>query len=227
MVQEVPFGPDYALPIDALAAANGRVTYLANPNSPSGTFVDPDIVSDLAARLTGVLVVDEAYVDFADADCMGLASNHDNVLVLRSMSKGYGLAGLRFGYGVGPKRLIDGLTKVKDSYNVDAVSIAAATAAIGDQAYARQCWDRVRAERQRLSGALAGLGLTVLPSQANFVLATVGAGPGAAVVFERLEARGILVRYFNAPGLADRLRITVGTPEQNDALLGGLREILA
>ena len=227
MIQEVPFGPDYAPPIDALVAANGRVTYLANPNSPSGTLIEPGTVSDLAARLTGVLVVDEAYVDFADANCMELVRRHENVLVLRTMSKGYGLAGMRFGYGVGPKRLIDGLTKVKDSYNVDAVSIAAATAAISDQAYARSCWDRVRTERTRLTEALEGCGFAVLPSQANFVLARVPGEPGAQAVHERLRDRGILVRYFNESGLDDKLRITVGRPEQNDALLSALREILA
>ncbi len=227
MVQEVPFPDDYAVPIDALAAANGQVTYLANPNAPSGTMASVEQVDALASRLSGVLVVDEAYVDFAEWNCLSLVRRHENVLVLRSMSKGYALAGMRFGYGVGPRRLIDGLLKVKDSYNVDAISILAATAAIGDQEYARQCWDRIRSERQRLCGSLTELGLTMLPSQSNFLLATVPSDPGADAVYERLKARRILVRYFNTPGLDDKLRITVGTPEQNDALLAALGEILA
>jgi histidinol-phosphate aminotransferase len=226
MVQEVPFGPDFTLPANDLLAAGGRVTYLANPNSPSGTLVEAEVVSDLASRLTGVLVVDEAYVDFADADCMSLVHRHDNVLVLRSLSKGYSLAGLRFGFAVGPKRLIDGLIKVKDSYNVDAIAIQAAAAAISDQRHARQCWERVRTERTRLADAMTKLDLPSLPSQANFLLTTVPAKPGAAAVYEELKTRGILVRYFKLPGLDDKLRITVGTPEQNDALLKAIEEIV-
>ncbi len=225
MVAEVPFGPNYELPFDELVAAEGRVTYLCNPNSPSGTWVPVEQVAELARKLRGVLVVDEAYVDFADENCMSLAGELPNVLVLRTLSKGYSLAGMRFGYGVGQPALIEGLVKVKDSYNVDAVSIAAAAAAIRDQDYARQRWQRVRGERERLTGELRALGFDVLPSQSNFLLAAI-TQPPAEQLYESLKARRILVRYFKQPRLDDSLRITVGTPEQNDALLGALRDLV-
>ncbi|MBN1343337.1 MAG: histidinol-phosphate transaminase [Phycisphaerae bacterium] len=225
LVTEVAFGPEYELPFDDLVAADGRVTFLCNPNSPSGTFVPVERVAELARKVRGVLVVDEAYVDFADENCMRLASELPNVLVLRTLSKGYSLAGMRFGYGVGSPELIEGLVKVKDSYNVDAISIAAATAAMRDQEYARGNWERVRSERERLTGELTGLGFSVLPSQSNFLLASI-ADPTAESLYESLKARKILVRYFKQPRLDGSLRITVGTPKENDALLAALRELV-
>jgi histidinol-phosphate aminotransferase len=225
MVAEVPYGPHYELPFDGLVAAGGRVTYLCNPNSPSGTWFPPDRVAELARKVRGVLVVDEAYVDFADANCMSLVNDHPNVLVLRTLSKGYSLAGLRFGYGVGQPHLIEGLMKVKDSYNVDAISIPAAAAAIRDQEYARRNWERVRAERRRLTAELTKLGFDVLPSQSNFLLAAI-ARPSAESLYQSLKARKILIRYFKQPRLSDSLRITIGAPEQNDLLLQALRELV-
>jgi histidinol-phosphate aminotransferase len=224
IVREVPFPSDFSLPIDALVAAHGRVTYLANPNSPTGTLVPFEDVARLADRLDGVLCIDEAYVDFAKNDCMELARTRTNVLVMRTMSKGYGLAGLRFGFAIGHRDLIDGLMKVKDSYNVDAIAIAAAAAALDDQAYRNETRRRVIEERKRLATELEQLRLPCLPSESNFLLATAGK-PRARELYETLKARGILVRYFNYPGLDDRLRITVGTREQNDALLAALAEL--
>ncbi len=224
MVKEVPFGPRYELPADAIVAEHGRVTYLANPNAPSGTFVSPAEVASLAQRLDGVLCVDEAYVDFADANCMDLAKRFENVLVMRTLSKGYSLAGLRFGFAVGHPAIISGLMKVKDSYNVDAVALTAATAALNDQEYARTTWDRVRAERSRLAASLEKLDMPCLPSQSNFLLARPGWST-AREIYESLKARRILVRYFNYPRVSDCLRITVGTSEQNDTLLAALREL--
>jgi len=180
----------------------------------------------LADNLDGVLCVDEAYVDFAYEDCMELARTRSNVLVLRTMSKGYSLAGLRFGFGVGHPDLIAGLIKVKDSYNVDAVAIAAASAALADQDYRNQTRQKVIDERERLAVALGELGLPCLPSQANFLLACC-TRPAAADIYEMLKGRRILVRYFNSPGLDDQLRITVGTPQQNDALIAALKELTA
>jgi histidinol-phosphate aminotransferase len=204
--------------------ARGRVTYLANPNSPTGTFVPMAKVAELAGALDGVLCVDEAYVDFAREDCMELARTRPNVLVMRTMSKGYGLAGLRFGFAVGDAALIDGLMKVKDSYNVDAIAIAAATAAITDQAYREETRRKVIAERRRLAGALERLGFSGPPSESNFLFMKPRR-PSAGELYESLKRRGILVRYFNSPGLSDRLRITVGTAEQNDALIAALSEL--
>jgi len=226
IVREVAFPEDYSLPVNELVNARGRVTYLANPNSPTATFVPVEQVAELADRLEGVLCIDEAYVDFAYEDCMKLAKTRRNVLVMRTMSKGYSLAGVRFGFAVGHKDLIEGLIKVKDSYNVDAVAIAAASAALADRAYYEQTRQKIIAERQRLTAALDKLGLLCLPSQANFLLATA-TRPGARELYESLKARRILVRYFNSPRIDDKLRITVGTPEQNNALITALTELTA
>jgi len=222
---EVPTREDFSVAVEALAAARAKALLLCNPNAPTGVLTPPDAVDALAARFNGVVVVDEAYVDFADAHCMGLATRRPNVLVLRTLSKSYSLAGLRFGYAVGPADLIEGLVKVKDSYNCDAVSIELAAAALADPAWMQTNADRIRAERTRLSERLAALGFAVTPSQANFLLARVPAGGDGRPWYEALKARGILVRYWNLPRLADRLRITVGTPQENDALLAALQTL--
>ena len=145
---------------------------------------------------------------------------------MRTMSKGYSLAGLRFGFAVGHKDLIDGLMKVKDSYNVDAVAIAAASAALDDQAYREETRQKVIKERGRLAAALERLGLPSLPSQSNFLL-TTARKPPARELYESLKDRRILVRYFSIPGIDDKLRISVGTPEQNDALIAAVKELTA
>jgi len=225
-MQEVPCSEDFSLPTDALAAADAPLTYVCNPNSPTGTFVPPDRLEHLAKRLAGVLLIDEAYVDFADQNCLHLARQLPNVLVLRTLSKGYSLAGLRFGFAVGHPTLIAGLIKTKDSYNIDALSIAAAAAAIGDQKHFRNNVERIRRQRARLTAALKQLSLEPLDSQANFVFARCQSPP-ARDVYQALKARNILVRHFDQPGLDDWLRITVGTSRQNDALLAELERIIS
>ncbi|HUU92110.1 MAG TPA: aminotransferase class I/II-fold pyridoxal phosphate-dependent enzyme, partial [Phycisphaerae bacterium] len=146
-----------------------------------------------------------------------------NLLVLRTLSKSYSLAGLRFGFAVGPADLIAGLAKVKDSYNVDAVAIEVAAAALEGQDWMRANAETIRAERDRIARRLDDLGFDVTPSQANFLLARVPDGE-AETCYRWLKARGILVRYWNLPRLADKVRITVGTPEENDALLAALEK---
>jgi len=224
-VREVPFAPDYSLPLDELVGAAASLTYVCNPNSPTATFVEVSDLADLARRLRGVLLIDEAYVDFASQNCLPLAGELPNVLVVRTLSKGYSLAGLRFGYAVGSPELIAGLSKAKDSFNVDALSVAAATAAIQDQAYFQQNVERVCRERERLSAGLTKLGIAPLPSQANFVFARCQSPP-AGCVYRALKDRNILVRHFDQPGLSEWLRITVGTPDQNDVLLNELARIM-
>jgi len=222
---EVPFDDEYNLPAK-LAKTGAALTIVCNPNAPSGTFIAAGELASLADELKGVLLVDEAYVDFAQTDCAGLVRDFDNVVVLRSMSKGYSLAGMRFGYAIARPELIAGLMKVKDSYNVDAVAIEAATAAIKDQKYFKENVEKVKTERTRLTEQLRNLGFGVPDSFSNFVLAQCRNG-GAADVYEKLAGRNIFVRYFSYPRLEDKLRITVGTPEQNDKLLAALKDILA
>jgi|tagenome__1003787_1003787.scaffolds.fasta_scaffold20827279_1 histidinol-phosphate aminotransferase len=223
-VVEVPWGPGWELPLDALLASRPRAIFFANPNAPSGSLVPPATVRALADRFEGAVLVDEAYVDFADGSCLPLLRECPNLIVTRTLSKGYSLAGLRFGYVLAAPETITQLGKVKDSYNCDALSIVAAVAAIEDQEHARGTWDRVRAERARLGDELARRGWQVIPSAANFLLATVPGGDGRAV-YAAVKARGILVRHFDRPGLADKIRITVGTREQNDALLAALDQM--
>ena len=224
-VVEVPFGEEYALPVDELAAAAGAVTIVASPNSPSGTLADNVLLADLAERLAGVLVVDEAYVDFATTDALDLTRRFDNVVVLRTLSKSYSLAGLRLGLAVANPALLAGLAKVKDSYNVSALACVVGAAAIADQDHKDANVRRVRASRVLLSADLSELGFAVLPSQANFVLVRPPAG-NAAALYEALKARRILVRYFKQPRLDDKLRITVGTDDDNAALIAALTDIM-
>ena len=222
----VKWDEDWALPTEKLIATGARAIYLANPNAPSGTYVSPMKVAELAREFEGVILVDEAYVDFADDSCLMLVEQHDNVIISRSFSKAYSLAGLRFGYAVARPNIIEQMMKVKDSYNCDAIAIAAATAAILDQDYAKETWDRVRSERQRLSSELTQMGWNVLPSQANFILAGPPTGKGKDA-YLGLKQQGILVRYFDKPGLSDKIRITVGTSQENNALLGGIKALTA
>jgi histidinol-phosphate aminotransferase len=221
---EVPWEKDWALPIDALVATKARAVFLANPNAPSGTFVSPQKIEVLCKRFNGVVLIDEAYVDFADDNCLPLLREYQNLVIARTLSKAYSLAGLRFGYAVARPDVIKEMNKARDSYPCDAISVAAATAAILDQEYARKTWEHVKSERQRVSSELTQLGWKVLPSEANFILAAVPDGTGRDV-YLGLKEQGILVRYFDKPGLADKIRVTIGTSQENNALLGGIKAL--
>jgi histidinol-phosphate aminotransferase len=217
---EVPWPPDFRLPA-ALAEARARLTFLCNPNSPSGTCLPLEQVEALARRLDGVLVVDEAYVDFARTTALPLAGRLPNVVVLRTLSKSFSLAGLRVGLAFGDPALLTGLRTVKDSYNLNRLSQVAAEAALADLPAMEANVARIRATRATLTAGLERLGFMVLPSEANFVLARrpgTDLGPLAAA----LAARDILVRHFTTDGLADALRITVGTDEEIATLLDAL-----
>ena len=219
----VPFPDDFSLP-PALAAARARVTFLCNPNSPSGTLVPLERVEALARALPGLLVVDEAYVDFAREHALGLVGRLPNVLVLRTLSKSFSLAGLRVGLAFGHPDLLAGLRTVKDSYNLSRLSQAAGEAALGDLPWMEANLARIKATRARLAAELERTGFRVPASEANFVLARrpgVDLGP----VARALAARDILVRHFAVPGLEDALRITVGTDAEVDALLVALRDV--
>ena len=209
---------------DAAAAKKVALFLLTNPNAPTGEFREPAAVAAFAKRFRGVVLVDEAYADFARANCMALATAaaNRNVIVMRTLSKSYSLAGLRVGYCVGPKALIDALYKVKDSYNVDAVAQAVAIAAVGDQRWMKANVARIVATRRRVSEALRGRGWDVPPSEANFVFARPPSGVRAADLFDALRRRNIFVRYFAGPGTGDRLRITIGTDAQMNRLLRAL-----
>ncbi len=216
----------WRLPIEALLAEKPHAIYFANPNAPSGTAVDSADVAELAGRFDGLLLVDEAYADYADTDCVGLIAQHANVIVSRTTSKGFALAGMRLGYAIGHAEAIAQLHKVRDSYNVDAVAQAAGVAAMQSLDEYRPLWQDVRNERSRLTRGLEELGFAVPPSQANFVLGRHPTPGRARELFAGLKRSGILVRYFDQPGLDDCLRVTVGTVQQNTAFLAALGELM-
>jgi histidinol-phosphate aminotransferase len=219
----VPYGPEFTVP-DALAAQRAPLTFLCNPNSPSGTLVSLPAVDRLARAVAGILVVDEAYVDFADgegASALPLVRNLPNLVVLRTFSKSFSLAGMRIGLAFGSEELIAGLMKVKDSYNVNRLSLVAATAALQDLAWMGHNVRRIQGSRRKLIAGAKRLGFEVLPSQANFVLIRKP-GENLRALYESLKQQKILVRYFDAPELHDCLRISVGTAREVAALLDAL-----
>jgi histidinol-phosphate aminotransferase len=221
---EIPFTRDWDLDAAQLAAPNPKLAFLANPNSPSGTCLSPVRVGELARRLHCPLVVDEAYADFADSDCIGLVSEHENVIITRTLSKGSSLAGLRLGYLIARPEVIEGLIKVKDSYNCDTLSLLGGAAAIDDAEYREETRSKILATRHRLTEAMRRKGYTVPESQSNFVWCQ--GGPPARDVYDALRERKILVRLMRYPGLPDGLRITVGTDQEIDKLLTATGEII-
>jgi histidinol-phosphate aminotransferase len=224
--EEVHFCPDWTL---AKAFGEGddalRLVFLPNPNSPSGTMIPPQQILELAQRLPCPLLVDEAYADFAETNCLSLVAQCDKIMVSRTLSKSYALAGLRFGYLVAQPQVIQQLVKVKDSYNCDALSIAGATAAIGDRPWLAENLARILATRGRLIEGMRNLGFVTVDSQANFTWNVYPDRP-LKPLYEQLKCRRILVRYMNYPGWGDGLRISVGTDEEIDVCLDALKQIV-
>ena len=206
---------------------------LTNPNAPTGEFREPETIASFAAKFKGIVIVDEAYADFARANCMALATaeGNRNLIVMRTFSKSYSLAGLRVGYCVGPADLIRAMYKVKDSYNVDAIAQAVALAAVKDQKWMKANAKKVIATRKSFTAELEKRGWDVIPSESNFVfakppqrgrdtpVASEQKTPAASRIFAALRAKNIFVRYFKYPNTRERLRITIGTPEQMAKIL--------
>ncbi len=224
--EEVHFEPDWSLGHGFTAATDGlRLAFLPNPNSPSGTMIPPERILALAEALPCPLLVDEAYVDFAGTNCMQLVRQSEKIMVSRTLSKSYALAGLRFGYLVAQPQIIEQLVKVKDSYNCDALSIAGAAAAIGDREWLADNRRKILATRQRLLAGMRTLGFTTVDSHANFTWNT-HAGQPVKPLYEELKRRRILVRYMNYAGWGDGLRVSVGTDAEIDTFLEQLRGIV-
>lgn len=217
--QTIPFDPDWQIH-PAQAPPRASVTFVANPNSPSGTVV----AAEHLAAWPGPLVIDEAYADFAETNCLPLLRKRSDVIITRSLSKSYSLAGLRFGFAIADPEVTRHLIKVKDSYNCDVLSLAAAVAALEDQQHMQANVAAIRATRRRLSERLRRLGFDVTPSQANFVWARHH--QPVRPMYEELKRRRILVRYMSYPDYGDGLRISVGTDSEVDALLEALSGIV-
>ncbi len=197
--------------------------YITNPNAPTSMMHDKATISAFCKDFKGVVLIDEAYGDFADTNCMDLvlAAENTNTLVMRTFSKSFSLAGLRFGYVIGPEPLIHALYKIKDSYNMDMLAQAVALAALSDLEYMRANVQKIRATRARLTQELTNRGWTVCPSQTNFLFARPPKG-NAKEIFDALKQAKIYVRYFPGPATGEYLRITIGTDEQTDKLLAAL-----
>ena len=219
----VPFPEDFSLP-PQLGEVDAKLTILCHPNAPSGTLPSLAQVETLARQVRGMLVIDEAYVDFADETALSLVHKYDHVVILRTFSKSFSLAGMRIGLAFGHPAFIRELMKVKDSYNINRLSIVAAVAALEDYAWMEQHVGKIRTTRARLSVVLREFGYVVYDSHTNFVLARKP-GVSQEPVYHGLKAHGILVRYFLTPELADCLRITVGTDEEINRLVSALEQL--
>ncbi|QDU64330.1 Histidinol-phosphate aminotransferase [Planctomycetes bacterium Pan216] len=220
--EERPFTEDWKLPAGFTTGA--KLAFVPNPNAPSGTCLTPKELLTVADQAPCPFVVDEAYGDFADASCIGKIAECERLVVTRTLSKSYSLAGLRFGFAIAQPVVANTLLKVKDSYNCDALSIAAATAAIKDVAYFETYRDRVLATRTRLQRGLDELGFSTIPSNTNFVWAQRDGS--VKPIFDALLERKILVRYMAFPGYGEGLRVSVGRDDQIDHLLEELRRIV-
>jgi len=225
--ETVPLADGFALRVDDYAG--GGPVILPNPNAPTGRAITRAEVARLAsANADWPVVIDEAYVEFGAETAAPLVASHPNLLVVRTLSKSHALAGLRVGYALGQAPLVEALVRLKDSFNsypLDRLAQAGATAALRDEAWFARSRDAVIASREQLSGELAALGFEVLPSLANFVFARHPAHDGAALA-RALRERGIVVRHFARPRIDQWLRITVGTPQQCATLVGAAREIV-
>ena len=195
-----------------------------NPNAPTGAWVEPEFIARAAKSFKGVMLVDEAYADFAKGNCMALATAKDNrnILVMRTFSKSFSLAGLRVGYCVGPKVLIDALTKVKDSYNIDALAQRVALAAVKDIAWMKANVKKVQKTRAKTAERLKKLGWEVAPSESNFLFAKPPKGITAKVVFDKLRSKQIFVRWWATKNVKDFIRITIGTDAQMEKFFQAL-----
>ncbi len=224
---KVPLTDSFEINPDDYKQANGGVIF-PNPNAPTGRYLGLEHVKEiLRANPDRVVVVDEAYIDFGGESAITLVNDYPNLLVSQTLSKARSLAGLRVGFAVGHPDLIEALNRVKNSFNsypLDRLALAGAQAAYEDEAWFQKCCDGVISERERLTKALTELDFEVLPSKANFVLARHRAKSGQSLA-QGLREQGIIVRHFNKPRIEQFLRITIGTPEQNDALIKGIKSL--
>lgn len=224
---KVPLTDSFEINPEDYKRANGGVIF-PNPNAPTGRYLGLEHVEEiLRANPVRVVVVDEAYIDFGGESAITLVDDYPNLLVCQTLSKARSLAGLRVGFAVGHPDLIEALNRVKNSFNsypLDRLALAGAQAAYEDEAWFQKCCDGVISERERLTKALTELDFEVLPSKANFVLARHKTKSGESLA-QGLREQGIIVRHFNKPRIEQFLRITIGTPEQNDALIKGLQSL--
>lgn len=221
----VDLDDSFQLP-ESFFQTSARLCFLPRPNAPSGVCPPRADVEKLCENFDGLVVIDEAYADFAADNCMDFPRRYENAIVMRSFSKSFSLAGIRLGTAVARPELIAELLKTKDSYNLNAVTQRLGLAAFNDYGHMLANVKRVREGRQYLTESLQELGFHAPPSQANFVLAEWDGSPSARTLFEELKQRNILVRHFPERRLEHALRISVGAPDENETLVKALAELI-
>lgn len=230
---EVP-AKDFQVDLEGMLAAvndNTRLIYITNPNNPTGLPLNPEVLLSFIERVpqTCVVVLDEAYTDFMDeklrTDSFGWVKRFPNLMVTRTFSKAYGLAGLRAGFAVANKELVAMINRIRPPFNMNSAAQAAAVAALKDQAFLREVVETNKQQRTLLETFFSELGLTYLPSQANFLMVHVG--PKAAAVNEEMLRKGVILRPLKSYGLPEYIRISVGSPEENRIFMSAFKETLA
>ncbi|SFE15253.1 histidinol-phosphate aminotransferase [Lentibacillus persicus] len=226
--EKIPLNHDFTIPAADFCDTEGGVL-IANPNAPTGLYLTIEAVEAIVQDNPNcVVIIDEAYIDFAPASAVPLVKHYPNLLIVQTMSKSRSLAGLRVGFAIGDSGLIEALNRVKDSFNsytIDRLALAGASAAIKDDAHFNETTDKIAQTREWLTGEMRNRGFTVLPSHANFILVS-HERQSAAVLYQRLKQEKYLVRHFNKPGIENHLRITIGTDEQMTLFLKALDRIM-
>ena len=224
----VKLDEDFNVPLEELKKQNGGVI-IPNPNAPTGKYIDVEDLRKLVeVNKDSVVIIDEAYVDFGGESMVKFVKDYDNLLVVQTLSKSRSLAGLRVGFALGHKDLIEGLNRIKNSinsYTIDRVALAGSKEAIKDNDYFEEITKKIINTRDKTSKELEKLGFRVLESKSNFVFVSHNKVPGK-ILYEKLKDHGVLVRYFNSDRIDNFLRITIGTPEEMDILIEKLKLIL-
>jgi len=203
---------------------DAKLIFLASPNPPLGKHIPRDYLEATCSQAQGIVVIDEAYVDFSDEHHLDFLTKYENVVISRTMSKSYSLAGMRVGFGIASPNIIEQMNKVRDSYNLDRIAQTLAEGAFNCHSHFQEIWQKVRLTRNRLTLSLRELGFIVFDSEANFVLASPPSITASAL-YSQLKERQVLVRYFNHPRIKDYVRISVGTDAETDRLLETIKEI--
>src|SRR5690625_1958809 len=227
--EEVPLRDDFTLPVEQFFDSDGGVIF-PNPNAPTSLYLPLTEIEKIAANnKEKIVIVDEAYIDFAGESAVSLTKQYDNVLVIQTMSKSRALAGLRVGFAIGHEALIAALIRMKDSFNsypIDRLAMTGATAAMEDVAYFKETTKKIVATRTWVTDALEKLGFSVLPSATNFLFAT-HATVEAQHLYETLKEQNILIRYFNTDPISEYVRITIGTDEEMREFLRAVEKIVS
>ena len=223
---QIPLTDDFDLPDNALEqAAGANLFFIARPNAPTGNSFAKAKIEAICAGFKGIVVIDEAYADFSRNTCMDFVKKYSNVVISRTFSKSRSLAGLRFAFAVAHPKIIEGMMKMKDSYNVAMLTQTLAMASLLDMPYFEKCVAEIKANRAALAAGLKALGFEILPSETNFLF--VRPPKNAKKYFEDLKLQNIVVRYFPMERTCNYVRITVGSAEENAALLKATEEILS